>query len=471
MAGLTSNGLSIKRLQEIRDEITANLQGAFGEDINTSEDSVFGQVRDSVAPGQSSLWEQLQVVYDSQFPSRAEGQQLDDNCALVGVARKQNVKSTLDASVTGDNNTLIPLGFTASINTTKDEFDIVSPISISNTKTTKTIISVDIIQNSTDYTVTIDGIPATFTSDADATEAEIVSGLITQIPITDSSLTAVETSNSNEVLISSVNPLDPKDITLTANMSFVKVTSLVPMQSKEFGAIPAPLNQLSVINTFISGVDSIDNNEVAELGSIVETDEQLRIRRDTELSKTASTSVEAIFSRVGLVDDVVSVVVLENFTDSVDGNSLSPHSIKVIVEGGDDTEIAQAIFDSKPVGIDMNGSVSVPITDTIGFSRNVLFERPTQINIYIEITLTKFADYPSDGDNQIKDNLVEFGVDNLLAGDDVITSRLYTPINSVQGHQVDSLFIGTSPSPATSAPIAIDIDEIAIISKVNINIT
>ena len=59
MAGLTGNGLSIKRLQEIRDDISANLKNAFGDDINTTEDSVFGQVRDSVAPGESSIWEQL----------------------------------------------------------------------------------------------------------------------------------------------------------------------------------------------------------------------------------------------------------------------------------------------------------------------------------------------------------------------------------------------------------------------------
>ena len=94
MAGLGLNGLSIKRLQDIRQEITDRLKTFFGDGINTTDDSVWGQVRDSIAPGEASIWEQLQIVYDSQSPSRAEGQQLDDNCALVGVFRKGFLSST-----------------------------------------------------------------------------------------------------------------------------------------------------------------------------------------------------------------------------------------------------------------------------------------------------------------------------------------------------------------------------------------
>lgn len=470
MAGLTSNGLSIKRLQEIRDDITASFNDAFGDDINTSDDSVFGQTRDSIAPGEASLWEQLQIVYDSQIPSRAEGQQLDDNVSLVGVFRVGNTKSTVNASVTGDNNVLIPVGFTIAVNTTKDEFEIVAQKSITNTKTTKTVISVDVIADTTLYRVTIDGVNADFTSDASATEAEIVAGLISAIPTAVPSVTAVATVNTNEVLITSTTATTEKDLTVSSNISISKVTSLIPMQAKEFGPIPAPLNQLTDIKTFITGIDSATNEAVEVPGTLIEIDSQLRLRRETELSKTGSTSLEAIADRIDLVDNVISTVVLENFTDSVDGNGLSPHSFQAIVQGGLDADIAQAIFDSKPVGIDMNGAESIAVLDRFGFSRNILFDRPTNVPIFIEVTLTKFADYPSDGDTQIKDALVAFGLANLFAGDDVIQSRLYTPINSIQGHQVDSLFIDTSPSPTTTTTIAISITQLAVISSVNITI-
>lgn len=470
MAGLTSTGLSIKRLQEIRNEITNRLEAFFGEDINTTEDSIFGQTRDSVAPGESSLWEQLQIVYDSQSPYRAEGQQLDDNCALVGVIRAGDVLSTLDASVTGTNGTIVPLGFSVAVNTTLDEFEVVSQRNLTNLATTQTTISVDIVADSTLYTVTVDGVGSTYTSDVSATEAEIVAGLIAAIPITDANVTTTTTINSNEILISSVSNIDEKSIELDSNLSFVNVTTLIPMQAKQAGPIPAPLDQLVDIKTEIVGVSSVTNKTVAVLGALEETDIELRLRRDTELANTASTGVNAIAARINLVDDVRSTVVLENYTDSVDGNGLTPHSIQAIVDGGLDADIAAAIFDSKPVGTDMNGAESVAVVDSMGISRNVLFDRPTLVPIYIEVTLTKFGTYPSNGDTQIKESLVQFGLDNLFAGDDVITSRLYTPVNSIQGHQVDSLFISTSVSPTVSTPITITLTQLAQISLVNITI-
>jgi len=470
VAGLTGTGLSIKRLQDIRDEITTRLTGFFGEGINTTEDSVFGQVRDSVAPGESSVWEQLQIVYDSQFPSRAEGQQLDDNCAIVGVFRGSNTPTLVTASITGANNSTIPIGYTVAINTTQEEFVVLGQNEMNNGAVTAALISVDTITNSTTYTVTIDSIAATYNSDASATEAEIVAGLIAAIPIAIPSVTAVSTINSNEIQIASIDETSSKEILIDTNISFVHVTSRVPMKSKNFGPILAPANQLIDIKTFISGVTSATNVEAGVLGTIEETDTILRERRDSELSKTASTGVNAIAARINLVDDVRSTVVLENYTDSVDGNGLNPHSIQAIVDGGLDADIAAAIFDSKPVGTDMNGAESVAVVDSMGISRNVLFDRPTLVPIYIEVTLTKFGTYPSNGDTQIKESLVQFGLDNLFAGDDVITSRLYTPVNSIQGHQVDSLFISTSVSPTVSTPITITLTQLAQISLVNITI-
>ncbi len=470
MAGLTSTGLSIKRLQEIRDEVTARLTGFFGEDINTTDDSVFGQLRDSVAPGESSIWEQLQIVYDSQVPSRAEGQQLDDNVSIVGVFRKPDIKSTVNISVSGDNGTSIPVGFTVAVSTTKDEFDIVTPITLSNTASTETLISIDVITSSVAYTVTIDAVPFTFNSDASATEAEIVAGLIALIAVP-TTLTAVTTANTNEILISCTDVTVSKNITLDAKMSFVKVTSLVAMQAKVAGPRVALTSLLTDIKTPIAGVDTATNKVAATVGQLAESDSQLRQRRDSELAARGSTSVNAIFSKISEVAGVRSVVVLENFTNAVDGNSLTPHSIQAIVDGGTDKAVAKAIFDSRPVGTDMNGAVSESVVDSMNIPRNILFDRPTAVPIFIDIAITLLSDYPTDGDAQIKAALVKFGTDNLFAGDDVITSRLYTPINSIQGMQVDSLFIDTSASPTLSTPLVISLTQLAQINTVNINIT
>jgi len=57
-------------------------------------------------------------------------------------------------------------------------------------------------------------------------------------------------------------------------------------------------------------------------------------------------------------------------------------------------------------------------------------------------------------------------------GDNVINSQLYSPVNTIQGHTVDSVFIGTSAGPTSSADIVIAIDEISVFleAKITVNI-
>ena len=56
-------------------------------------------------------------------------------------------------------------------------------------------------------------------------------------------------------------------------------------------------------------------------------------------------------------------------------------------------------------------------------------------------------------------------------GEDVVLSRLYTPINSVPGFKVNSLEIGTSSESTSANDIAIEWNEIAEFNPENINIT
>jgi uncharacterized phage protein gp47/JayE len=78
---------------------------------------------------------------------------------------------------------------------------------------------------------------------------------------------------------------------------------------------------------------------------------------------------------------------------------------------------------------------------------------------------------PGDAPAQIKQNLVNYSDATLFIGTDVVYSRLYTPINSVGGFAVNSLFIGTAPSPTGTTNITIDFDQVATISAENIIVT
>lgn len=228
------------------------------------------------------------------------------------------------------------------------------------------------------------------------------------------------------------------------------------------------------IDTPITGWSTVTNLTDAQVGREEETDVELRARRERSVSKTAQAMIDAIFAEVANVDGVTQVTVLENDTDSVDINGLPPHSFQVIVVGGDDTEIANGIWLKKPAGITSFGDTTVQIPDSQGINHDISFSRPTNIDIYVEVDVTTFPDYPANGDDLIKQAIVDYANGDLVEGrgfslgDDVIYTRLYTPINSVQGHEIDALRIGTSPNPTGTVNIPIDVDESSRFLVVNI---
>jgi len=63
---LTSDGLTIKRFTEIVEDLNSGLKSNIGEDVDTSQNSLFGNIHSNFAFSLAELWELVQGVYDSQ---------------------------------------------------------------------------------------------------------------------------------------------------------------------------------------------------------------------------------------------------------------------------------------------------------------------------------------------------------------------------------------------------------------------
>lgn len=207
----------------------------------------------------------------------------------------------------------------------------------------------------------------------------------------------------------------------------------VNMESEETGPIVANSGTLTEIVTPVAGWTAITNLLDAELGSDIETDSALRLRREQELRATGAASVEALKADVSALDDVEEVIVYENTTLTTDGDGIPGKAFEVLVLGGDDQEIADQIFASKAAGIEAHGSETETVTDSQGFDHTIKFTRPTEKTLLVEVFLTETDDYPADGDNQVKTNINTMADADLGIGDDVIISRFYEPIFDVSG--------------------------------------
>lgn len=479
MAGVTDQGFVIKRLAEILADDRALAVQLFqdlvqpGDTVDTSDSSALGRLISLAAPSEADLWEAAQEVYLAFDPNSATGIALDNLVAYAGIMRKEQTFTTSPILISGDTGVLIPAGQTVSSSTTGEQFTTAGAVSLSAGSASGITVNVVTLQNSAQYIITYANTTTSntilFTSDASATIAEILAGLQLVISSAHPSLTS---SVSGTSLIIDRNDLfQTVNFGISSNLGIIKVRNVGEVVAVNAGPLEQPANTIDTILTPMLGWDSVINPLSATPGTNRETDEELRLRFRNGKFERATNTLDAIYSALVNLDSVKQVTIYENDTSVVDSNGIPPHSFLPIVVGGLSTDIANAIWDNKPVGILSYGNTTVVINDIQGIPHNVSFSRPEGIVVYISMDLTTDSNFPANGNDLIRSNILSYFEENFGVGDDVIYSRVYTPINSVPGHQVDSLFIGTTPSPAGTSNIVIPFDSIASISAINIIIT
>ncbi len=246
------------------------------------------------------------------------------------------------------------------------------------------------------------------------------------------------------------------DITIAAGTGSGTATASVS------GTVNAFAGTLTVIDTPITGWDTVTNPSDATIGDDEETDAELRIRRNKSFGSGSVAQIESLLAEILNIPTVLDAFIYENDTTAVDALGIPPHSFSAVVEGATDSEVAQAIFNKKPIGIGTDGNVTVNVLDSQNVPHAIKFRRPTLINIFIEVDITPLSDYPGDGDTQVKQAIVDFANGLLIEGkrygvsDDVIYSELYIPINSVSGVQVNSLKVDTVTPPVATSNVVIN---------------
>ncbi len=159
-------------------------------------------------------------------------------------------------------------------------------------------------------------------------------------------------------------------------------------RAKEIGAVTTISNTIVNATTIILGVISINNPSTElEIGQDQETDAQFRLRAKRSTSISSIGFLDSIVATILNLDTVTEAQVFENVGDNIDSDGIPAHGIWVIVEGGSNTDIANAIYVTRPPGVPMKGDEEVPIT-TVSFQTfTAKFDRPTAINLFILLVI------------------------------------------------------------------------------------
>lgn len=256
----------------------------------------------------------------------------------------------------------------------------------------------------------------------------------------------------------------------------------VAFEAEEAGAVVANTGTLTVIETPVSGISSVTNAADASVGSEVEGDTALRLRRLEELEAIGAGTFDTIKARLAQADGVEHSTLYENTSGVTDGDGIPAHRIWPIVYGSpmpDGDDVAQVLWDAKPAGIGVHGSDSGTATDAEDNEHVVYYDEATVTPIHTAVTVDTDADlYPADGDDQVKAAILAARETFIEAqggqgiGLDVYSELLKAAVFEVDGVlDVTAWTIDTVDPPVASANISIGKDEFAYFDTANIDVT
>lgn len=241
------------------------------------------------------------------------------------------------------------------------------------------------------------------------------------------------------------------------------------------GSITAAANTINTIATPTFGWLSVTNTYVASAGVDVETDAELRGRYANATYQPSKTVLDGLLENIEALEGVTRSKIYENDTNVKDSNNLPAHSITAIVEGGDDKDIATAIYFKKTPGCYTNGTTSVDLTTLSGNEATIRFYRPTNVNVLVRIAIKRLPGYNSSYAEDIKDAIFNY-ISNMDIAETVYRSILWsvavqtmTSINS-PAFSVLGVQLALNPQSFADQDISVAFNEVAVTARAAIQV-
>lgn len=421
--GLTPQGPNIKRLDTILEDLHTSLSEKWGVNTKQNPESLLNHLLTNIADSIAELWEFGEHVYYSQYPSSAEGISLDNAAQYGGSTREAALKSYYPIHCTGKDGTMLAEGTMISSATNPATYlTLGEKKEISRNSFNQVGIKIASIKSGGVYTVAINGEVYSYTSSS-TTPGEILNGISQAIKSKEFKTSIDETTDILKIEAS--DQISSNSLILSENLTTDTVTSIVNFGTVDYGDILLPDGVITNIVKADPGLMEVVNINGYIPGRKVETDAEFRKSYADKIFNRSSTMLESIRSAIlNKVQGAVSVSPYENESDEVDEEGRPPHSIEIVVDGGDSREIAQEIYAKKAGGISTFGSTAVQIVGEYDDEITIYFNRPTPVYVWykLSITLNPTEKLPTNY-VEILRNIVLDRMKNLPAGADVIPQK------------------------------------------------
>lgn len=381
--GVTEKGFVLKRLDTILNEIHGDLTEGFGVNTRLSEPSFLGVLVTTFAGQIADLWETAQDSYYAKYPATATGVNLDNSVQYGGIRRKPSSRTCYPLHCTGEDGTMVRENAMVATDTRPEvRLYAAEGFRITRESCNSARILVAAAQESV-YTVTINGEAYSYRSD-DGSEEGILNGL--KEAITDQEYSI---SVENGILVLEDTRKERSNaLALSENLTTKSVTTIANFFTERYGKVTLPDGIVSKLVNNIPGFDQVKNLLPPVYGRLRETDIQLRQSYLAKSGMRSNTMIESIVAELlNNVPGVESAVGFENNTEVTNSRGLPPHSVEIVAEGGDESEIAQAILRRKAGGIQTYGGVTVEVPGAYGDKIPVRFNRSEYLYTWLRVVL------------------------------------------------------------------------------------
>lgn len=424
MAGVTTTGFLGETIDDVRSSLNSLWRSVFGPTVNVDPLARHGQMIGGFAGASAEVWKVGESI--ASFFSNPSGILLDYLSQLTGTVRKGPTSSQVTLTLTGTPASVVALGKVANVNGSTVQFATLAAATIASVTAWATGITISAGDRRTAggnvYQASIGGVTAGSGAGPTGTGSVIVDNTVTWF-------------------------------FLGAGTGAIDVAAAAVAT----GPFQGYSGTITIISTPASGWAGVYNVLDAVPGTLAEEDPGLRVRRAQEVAAQGTSPLDDLRAELLKVVGVTFAVVFENTSDfTVDGTL--PHTVECLVEGGADADIAQTIFASKAAGVGTSGTSTLNVADSEGTAHAVNWSRVEDVDVWVAATLLESPanTYPPNGDDQVKDAIVAYGLEDLTPGLSVYSAQVSAAIlaKDDDGVQiipgiltVTNLLIGTTSTP------------------------
>lgn len=484
MAELTEFGFERDNRTDIISKLSVKFRNKFGNDILLTDDSVAGMLLAIMAEGRLEVEKLAEDVYYSRTLNGAEGVYLDDALSFYNFPRLGKIASSGNAQVNYSAST------TGSSTQIDDTFTFAAENGLSYVPTSTVILSQNVIGFYLDAstlpvgsyefnitnTETLEVITESFSISAATTvEYEAFCDELVTFWLTNT------TDNTNSIyrtgteLYVGYNQL--QSFTGITESTFFRsvprvgeLWSDIPVEATEVGFNELEAGGITGLTPTFTGYLDATNAIDFFPGADNETDTEYRSRFEASRGSFPSSTREGMLDAIRAVDSVEDVIIYDNpsLLDTTEADALT---FNTVVKGGNNLEIAQTIYDNKPVNTLTSGIVTIPIDTSDGDTESISFSKASAYLADIKITYRLGNTTPLSATEQqaVSDN-IDALLSDVSIGDIIYNTQIVSSVlSALKANRLISVTVEVKRSIEPDASYGVDDIEPLYFEYVEVN--